>query len=118
VPDAANWGTRRLIFRIPARLLDLDTAQQYCAADLASAWTNRRNVLVELWRDGDGGEDWEDVLGEGRLASIIPVRADLAGSDLRLLHLGRLLSVQSGAVEDAPPRSNCRAGTGSSSRRG
>jgi hypothetical protein len=99
----ANWGTRRLMFRLPARLLDLDTAQQYCSTDLAQAWEHGENVIVELWRDDeDGGGDWEDEDedGEGRLTSIIPVRAELAGGDLRLLYLGWLLSVQAGVIED------------------
>jgi hypothetical protein len=96
----ANWGTRRLMFRLPARLLDLDTAEQYCATDLASAWVSDNNVLVELLREsGDGGGDWEDEDGEGRLSSIIPVRAQLANGDLRLLYLGWLLSVQAGIID-------------------
>jgi len=97
----ANWGSRRLMFRLPARLLDLDTAQQYCDTDLATAWAHDNNVMVELWREGgDGGGDWEDEDGEGRLTSIIPVRAQLAGGDLRLLYLGWLLSVQAGMIDD------------------
>lgn len=109
----ANWGTRRLILRLPARLLGLRTAQQYCTTDLANAWTTRGNVLVELWHDGDGGEDWDGTdLGEGRLASIIPVRADLADGDLRLLYLGWLLSVQAAEVEDDTPEPPVPPGLG------
>lgn len=33
----ANWGTRRLMMRLPARLLDLETARQYCVGDMVSA---------------------------------------------------------------------------------
>lgn len=33
----ANWGTRELIFRLPARLIELETAQRYCIGDTGSA---------------------------------------------------------------------------------
>ena len=33
----ANWGTRELIVRLPARLVDPDIAQRYCSGDAVSA---------------------------------------------------------------------------------
>ena len=41
------------MFRLPARLLDLDTVHQYCSTDLANAWAHGDNVIVELWRDDE-----------------------------------------------------------------
>jgi hypothetical protein len=85
----ANWGTRELMLRLPARLLDLDTAQQYCITDSAEAWTSGDNVIIGLSRqDEDGG--WDDEAGDGWLASIVSARADLAAGDLRLLYLAWL----------------------------
>jgi hypothetical protein len=97
----ANWGSRRLMFRLPSRLLDIGTAQEYCVSDLAVAWTHGKNVIIELQCESeDGGGDWDDEGGEGRLASIIPARAQLAGGDLRLLYLGWLLSAWEGRLAD------------------
>jgi hypothetical protein len=39
----ANWGSRQLMIRLPARLLDLETAQRYCGTDSASAWAHGEN---------------------------------------------------------------------------
>src|SRR5262249_25875813 len=36
----ANWGTRRVMLRLPARLLPLEVATRYCVADAAQAWTS------------------------------------------------------------------------------
>jgi hypothetical protein len=96
----ANWGTRRLIFRFPARLLDLATAQRYCGTDSSSAWASGENVIVELRLDTDGGDYWDEDGGEGWLTSIIPARAQLAAGDLRLLYLGWLLAVEAEELDD------------------
>ncbi len=31
----ANWGTRRLMFRLPRALLDAEVARRYCHTDAA-----------------------------------------------------------------------------------
>ncbi len=95
----ANWGTRRLMIRLPARLLDPITAQQYCTTDSATAWAKDGNVIIELTRQSGEG-DWIEEDGEGRLASIISARADLAAGDLRLLYLAWLHSVGAGELDD------------------
>jgi hypothetical protein len=118
-----NWGTRQIMLRLPATVLDLATAQRYCRADAATAWASNGNVILDLTRDSEDGEwdededdyedeeswdeyDEEDEGGEGRLGNIISARADLAVGDLRLLYLAWLLSAgaeQLDADEVEPP---------------
>jgi len=101
----ANWGTRRIALRLPVQLLDPDLAAAYCVGDSASSWATGEHVILDLSsRDEDGDEEWWD--DEAALASIVPVRAELAAGDIRLLYLAWLLCVQDREVgEDAlePP---------------
>lgn len=94
----ANWGTHVLKLRLPARLLDLKTARQYCVGDSAAARESRGNVILSFGSDDEGDCDW--IEGEGSLSSLIPVRAELARGDLRALYLGWLLCVQNHEVDD------------------
>ncbi|MCW6006898.1 hypothetical protein K1W54_20255 [Micromonospora sp. CPCC 205371] len=97
----ANWGTRRLMLRLPKRLLDLPTAQQYCPTDIAAtAWARNSHVIIELTYDSDDGGDWDDEDGHGILATIISARADLAAGDLRLLYLAWLHAASTGELDD------------------
>ncbi|WP_246633368.1 hypothetical protein [Pseudonocardia nigra] len=96
----ANWGTRRLMFRVPARLLDLPTAARYCAGESASAWASGEDVVIELVSDDEEGGDDLDWGGEGWLSLIVPVRAEVLAGDRQLLYLAWLLCVQNGEVLD------------------
>ncbi|MGI9001681.1 MAG: hypothetical protein ACR2GH_08430 [Pseudonocardia sp.] len=95
----ANWGTRQVMLRVPARLLDLATAQRYCVGDVASAWRSGEHVIIDLVSEDESGGDFEWG-GEGWLASIIPSRAELVARDLRLLYVAWLLCVQADEVPD------------------
>jgi hypothetical protein len=99
----ANWGTQRLIFRLPAESLGpfaSAVAEQYLGGDCTKAWTTDGNVVIDLFaEDDDGLYDGEWLDGSGLLASIVPVRAELMTGDLRLLYLAWLLAVQSGEVD-------------------
>jgi hypothetical protein len=86
----ANWGTRQLMLRLPARVLDRAAVADYCVGDSASAWTAGTHIIVRLNREDEEGTDEWDLDGHGLLASIVPVRADHAAGDLRLLYLGWL----------------------------
>jgi hypothetical protein len=102
----ANWGTHTLKLRLPSRLLDLQTAQQYCVGDSAYAWEKDGKVILSFTSEDEEGEDWLE--GEGQLAPLTPVRADLARGDLRVLYLGWLLCAQNGELDDEdlePPAS-------------
>jgi hypothetical protein len=94
----ANWGTHRLMFRLPARVLDLETARRYCDADYVSARQAGDHVIIDLQSEDEDGGDVET--GDGWLTSIVPARAELATGDLRALYLAWLLSAQSGELDD------------------
>jgi hypothetical protein len=108
----ANWGTRRLMLRLPKRVLDPATVADYCVGDSASAWTAGKHVIVRLHREDEDGTDEWDLDGHGLLTSIIPVRAGLAAGDLRVLYLGWLRCVQSLELADEEPEPPVPAGLG------
>jgi hypothetical protein len=87
----ANWGTRTVMLRLPGRLLDLATAERYCFGDSMEAWAAGDHVIVAMGSE-DSDDGWEDD-GEGQLASIIGVRAELASGDLRPLYLAWLAGI-------------------------
>jgi hypothetical protein len=94
----ANWGTRQLMFRLPSSVLELEVVTRYCATDTACAWTAGDSVIVSLTSEQEE-DDWDDS-AEWSLESILPVRAELAMGDRRLLYLAWLLSVGAGEVDE------------------
>lgn len=97
----ANWGSRRLMIRAPARLLDRDRLNGYLAGvDCAKLRAAGENLILDIGRD-ELNLDWED--GSGWLAALTPLRADILSDDLRLFYLLWLIGVEDGAFEgDAP----------------
>ena len=84
----ANWGSRRIMFRFPWTLLDLDVAEEYCVGDQVSAWTAGQFIVLDLASEDDPGEWVDDA--EGSLSAIVGVRAEIAAGDLRPLYLAWL----------------------------
>jgi hypothetical protein len=95
----ANWGTHVLKLSLPARLLDPAVARTYCGGDSAFIREKSGRVVLTFVSEDEECGDW--VEGEGHLASLIPVRAELARGDLRALYLGWLLRAQAGEIDDA-----------------
>lgn len=94
----ANWGTHEFKLRLPARLLDLATVSRYSAAYAAEARQAGDVVILEFSSEDEGG-DWDDD-GSGWMASLLPLRADLANGDLRCLYLAWLSSIYGGEPDD------------------
>ncbi len=95
----ASWGSRQLMFRLPSSVLDVDVVSRYCATDTACAWAAGDSVIVSLTSEKQD-DDWDES-AEGSLGSIVPVRAELAVGDRRLLYLAWLLSVDAGVLDEA-----------------
>ena len=105
----ANWGTRRIMLRLPKAALPPETVQRFCVGESAGSWATRTHVILDLRsEDEDGDEEWWDE--GGRLAAIVPVRAELAGGDRRLLYLAWLLCVQNRELDDDEPEPPVPAG--------
>ncbi|GAB3433855.1 hypothetical protein [Actinophytocola sediminis] len=86
----ANWGTHRVMFRLPSDLLDPDVVADYCVDDQLNAWVANEFVVLELTSEDDSGESEFDYDGEAVLSAIVGVRAELAAGDLRPLYLAWL----------------------------
>jgi hypothetical protein len=94
----ANWGTHVLKLRLPSQLLALETARTYCTGEGAEVRETGDKVILSFHSDDEEGGEW--IEGEGELASLLPVRAELARGDLRALYLGWLMCAGSGELED------------------
>lgn len=57
----ANWGTRRLMFRLPRALLDAEGARQYCHTDAASVIETSDRVTISLCLDRDPANYWVEA---------------------------------------------------------
>ena len=106
----ANWGTRRVMFRLPHGVLDSQAAEQYCYTDAASLIKTGSHLILSLYADRDPDDYWEEP--GGQLAAMVQARSELAAGDLRLLYLAWLLAVQSDEVEDEDAEPPVPAGLG------
>ncbi|RCG23373.1 hypothetical protein DQ384_33940 [Sphaerisporangium album] len=84
----ANWGTHRVMLRLPRTLLDLDIAERYRVGDQVTAWTSGEHLILDLTSEDEEGEWVEDA--EDALSAVVGVRAELAAGDLRPLYLAWL----------------------------
>jgi hypothetical protein len=84
----ANWGTRRVMFRLPTRLLSLKLAEPFCVGDQVTAWTRGKYLILSLTSE-DEGADFEHEPA-GALSALVGVRAELAAGDHRALYLAWL----------------------------
>lgn len=94
----ANWGSRHLLFRFPAALVDAAAMAQYSVAtdgDYPSkAITVEQSgdyVVVGIRLDEEGGFGW--VEGEGWLDRLIGLREALLQRDYRVLYLAWLKGI-------------------------
>lgn len=84
----ANWGTHRVMFRLPRTLLDPEVAEQYCVDPQVSVSATRDHVILDMTSEDESGY-WEEDL-EGSLSALVGARSELAAGDLRPLYLAWL----------------------------
>jgi hypothetical protein len=93
----ANWGTHWLMLRFPRHVLDLPTARRYCRSESARVTAKSDVLILSFGSEDESGDGWDDD-GSGWLASLIPLRGDIAAGDHRAPYLAWLLSVQHGEL--------------------
>ena len=99
----ANWGSRRLMFRIPGALIDAHRVKLYCIAeeiDLRQT-PNKQYVIVDLEFNDEEQAEWTE--GEGWLDALIALREELIQGDFRVLYLAWLKAAEAAVeMEDIP----------------
>lgn len=86
-----NWGTRRLMLRLPKKSFDPADAAPYRVLDCLEVHATEEHLIFEFETSQDERE--EDYFDEGLLNSLIELRRDLMAGDLRCLYLGWLASL-------------------------
>jgi len=98
----ANWGSRRLMIRLPKRLVDRRLLDAFLGeVDCATLSASGENLIVDISCDEVEFEDWDD--GSGWLAALAPLRAEILAGDLRMFYLLWLMAVQAGVFEADRP---------------
>ncbi|MBY5402387.1 MAG: hypothetical protein ACJ8EW_15135 [Rhizobium sp.] len=94
----ANWGTRRLMIRLPKRLVDQQRLDGFLSAvDGADLTTSGENLILDIiCEEVESDADWEE--GPGWLTALAPLRAAVLSGDLRLFYLLWLMAVQAGTL--------------------
>ena len=95
-----NWGTRRLMMRLPGRLVERRRLGVLLRdVDWVEVWEAGEHLIVDMYRVEveEGYEDWDD--GTGWLDALAPLRAEVLSGDLRLFYLLWLTAVEEGALE-------------------
>jgi hypothetical protein len=88
----ANWGTRRLMLRLPVAAVDLDALRTYAPGGPVTLTTTGEHAVLDLWSEVEEPED--DWFEAGHLASsLTPLRAELLRGDRRVAYLAWLLAV-------------------------
>jgi hypothetical protein len=98
----ANWGSRRLMIRLPKRLVDRSLLDAFLGkVDCADLRVSGDNLILDITRDELEFEDWDD--GTGWLAALAPLRSDVLAGDLRLFYLLWLTAVETDVFEADEP---------------
>jgi hypothetical protein len=97
----ANWGSRRLMIRLPTRLVDRHRLEAVVdQVECAQLGVAGENLILNIGRD-ELDADWDD--GTHWLAVLAPLRADLLAGDLRVLYLLWLTEVEADVLDADEP---------------
>lgn len=97
----SNWGSRCLLFRIPAALMDLKQLGLFIVSEEIDKRTtkDKKHILLEFEFHDDDRADWVD--GEGWLDDLIGLREELIRGDLRGLYLAWLKAAENALLMEA-----------------
>lgn len=87
----ANWGSKRLMFRFPARLLDTSGVGDYCLDNYISLEQIGQHYILDIELNDEDSEDW--IEPNGGLSGLLPLRNAILQGDYRSLYLAWLHAV-------------------------
>ena len=97
----SNWGTHRFMLRLARRMVRLEQALPYRIKGAFDIHEKGKHIVFEFHSEEEPEEDVHD--GAAWMASLIPLREDLARGDIRCLYLAWLSAVQADMVRRSVP---------------
>lgn len=94
----ANWGTHRLMLRIPLTRVDATALAAYFVGDTAGIKRRGAHVVIDLRSEDEEPDHYEE--SQGSLAALGPLRAEIMCGDIRPAYLAWLMAVQNREVAD------------------
>ncbi len=90
----ANWGSRRLIFRIPCSSIDMKQVEKYCISREINVkkTKDQKNVLLDIDFCDENLMDW--IEGEDWFDDLVGLREELIQGDFRGLYLAWLKAAE------------------------
>lgn len=99
-----NWGSRRLMIRLPTRMVNRDLLDAFLGeVDCAGLTVAGENLILDVMLDEVEAEDEDLEDGSGWLAALTPLRAEVLAGDLRLFYLLWLTAVEADTFEADEP---------------
>jgi hypothetical protein len=97
----ANWGMHEFMLRLPSRLLEAETAQSYAVDGFLDIQVRGERLILQFTSEDEEGGDWvDDEEAASWMLTLLPLRAEIAGGDLRALYLGWLAGAEAGLLDD------------------
>ncbi len=87
----SNWGTRRLLFRLPAQLMDAEAICKYAyenkwGDDHLRIWKKGEYYLMDFYQSDEDGGEWMEE-DDYELGDLAVLRHDILQGDYRSLYL-------------------------------
>lgn len=97
----SSWGTRRLMIRLPQRLVDRSRLDRFLhGVPIVDVWTAEDNLVVDIRDDGEEGDPVHLDDCSTILPALAPLRIDLAAGDWRAFYLLWLVAAERGWLDD------------------
>lgn len=97
----SSWGTRRLMIRLPQRLVDRSRLDRFLhGVPIVDVWTASDNLVVDVRDDGEEGDPMHLDNCSTILPALAPLRVDLAAGDWRAFYLLWLVAAERGSLDD------------------
>lgn len=84
----ANWGTRIIMFKLPAKAVDYSLLKQYDNNETVRIVKSGNHVIVDITADCEDVEEWWE--GSLKISKYVSFRDDLLAGDNRCLYIAWL----------------------------
>jgi hypothetical protein len=95
----ANWGSRRLVLRLPSVFPPAKTAAAYALEESLAVWTRSGHTLLDFSLEPEDGGEW-DFETSYALSDLVGLRTELAAGDLRPLYVAWLAGLAAWELAD------------------